>query len=204
MDSQGYYYTPIMTNLLKNRVPKMVDKSNPYSIDNIKQWCINNKKPFILLSEEYVNAKTPLLWQCLKEDCCEKFEMTWDVIRKDAECTMCTYYKGESRIKLVLNQLYVNFIREYSYIDCKFINKLEFDFYLPQYNLLIEYQGQQHYEPVDFAGKGEKWSNNQFKLNQKRDNIKREYCKKNNIRLLEIPYWDYNNIESILIKELGL
>ena len=50
-------------------------------------------------------------------------------------------------------------------------------------NIGIEYQGKQHYEPVEFFG-GEE----QFLLNQKRDNIKREYCDKNNIPLLELKY----------------
>ena len=43
-----------------------------------------------------------------------------------------------------------------------------------------------------------------FEENQEKDNIKRIFCKDNNINLLEIPYWDYENIEEILSRELGL
>ena len=68
----------------------------------------------------------------------------------------------------------------------------------PDYNLAIEYQGKQHYEPVDFAGKGDEWAKYQFKVGQQRDNIKRQYCQQNNIKLIEIPYWDYDNIDNIV------
>ena len=77
-------------------------------------------------------------------------------------------------------------------------------FFVPSKNLCIEYQGEQHYEPVDFAGKGIEWAKMKFEENQEKDNIKRIFCKDNNINLLEIPYWDYENIEEILSRELGL
>jgi hypothetical protein len=70
---------------------------------------------------------------------------------------------------------------------------------LSEYNICIEYQGEQHYKAVEFFG-----GKDQFKTQQKLDKIKRDYCKNNNIKLLEIPYWDFNNIEQILLKELNL
>lgn len=68
---------------------------------------------------------------------------------------------------------------------------MPFDFYLLKYNLCVEYQGKQHYETVEFFG-GEK----EFEIRQKHDKIKRNFCKKNKIVLLEIKYSD--NIESKL------
>ena len=65
---------------------------------------------------------------------------------------------------------------------------------------LCEYQGEQHYEPVDFANKGIEWAEKQFERNQISDNIKRTYCKDKDIRLLEIPYWEYENAENIILK----
>lgn len=47
------------------------------------------------------------------------------------------------------------------------------------------------------------WANEKFKEGQEKDNIKRNYCNNNNIKLLEIPYWDYENIEEILSRELA-
>ena len=80
---------------------------------------------------------------------------------------------------------------------------LPFDFALFKDNKLIglcEYQGEQHYEPVDFANKGIEWAEKQFERNQISDNIKRTYCKDKDIRLLEIPYWEYENAENIILK----
>ena len=77
--------------------------------------------------------------------------------------------------------------------DCKDKNPLPFDFYLPEYNMCIEYQGQQHYYPVEIFG-GKKT----FEKQQKHDNIKKEYCQKNNITLFEIPY--YSNLDEELLR----
>lgn len=73
---------------------------------------------------------------------------------------------------------------------------LPFDFYLPEYNLCIEYDGEQHFKPVDFANKGREWADKQFEIRRTCDEIKTEYCKKNNIKLLRIPY--FKNIEEEL------
>jgi hypothetical protein len=81
---------------------------------------------------------------------------------------------------------------------------LQFDSFIPDYNLCIEYQGEHHYFPVDFAGNGKEWAEEQFKENQIKDQIKRDYCNKNNIKLLEIPYWEFDNIENILESKLNL
>ena len=81
---------------------------------------------------------------------------------------------------------------------------LPFDFYIPDLNICIEYDGEQHFEPVDFGGKGKEYAEKRFKAQQKRDNIKTEYCKNNNIKLIRIPYWEFDNVENILKQELNI
>ena len=71
---------------------------------------------------------------------------------------------------------------------------LSYDFYLPKYNLLIEYQGEFH------DGSAGKYSRINIKKQQEHDRRKKQYAKDNNIKLLEIWYWDYDNIEKILEK----
>ena len=71
---------------------------------------------------------------------------------------------------------------------------MKFDFYIPQKNIVIEYQGEWHY--FDFK--------NNLKTQQIRDQIKRDYCKSHNITEIEIPYWDFSNIETILETKLNL
>ena len=75
---------------------------------------------------------------------------------------------------------------------------LSYDFYLPIYNLLIEFQGIQHEQPIEYFG-GEE----QFEIQQEHDKRKREYAKQNNINLLEIWYYDIDNIEEILTNTLN-
>lgn len=81
-------------------------------------------------------------------------------------------------------------------------NYYRFDFYLPQYNLFIEYDGQQHYEPVRFHGDNVEENELTFKKIQEHDEIKNCYCEENNINLLRIPYWETKNIETIINNHL--
>ena len=77
--------------------------------------------------------------------------------------------------------------------DCRNKNPLPFDFYLPNYNICIEFDGRQHYLPIFYFG-GEKMLN----YTKNNDNIKNEYCLNNNIKLVRIPYYEINDIENII------
>jgi len=98
-------------------------------------------------------------------------------------CHICNDSKGERKIRTLLENNNIKYIFQKRFKDCKNINPLPFDFYLPDYNLCIEYDGIQHYKSINIWG-GEK----EFKLRQKRDQLKNEYCEKNNIRLIRIRY----------------
>lgn len=115
-------------------------------------------------------------------------------------CPKCKISKGENRIINFLEKNKINYIFEYKYKDCinpKTKRKLSFDFYLPNHNICIEYDGQQHYMPVSFSGTKENLED-KFKENIFRDGIKNNYCIDNNIKLIRIGYEDYDNIENIL------
>ena len=77
----------------------------------------------------------------------------------------------------------IKYIREYKFNNCKYINELRFDFYLPDYNICIEYNGKQHYMSIEFFGGIDK-------LNKQiiNDKIKVKYCNNNNIQLIVIKY----------------
>lgn len=81
-------------------------------------------------------------------------------------------------------------------------NYYRFDFYLPQYNLFIEYDGEQHYKPVMYYNQTDEQMELAFKRTQEHDNIKNRYCEENNINLLRIPYWEKENIETIINNHL--
>lgn len=77
-------------------------------------------------------------------------------------------------------------------------HNLRFDFYLPDYNLMIEYDGEQHYKPVKYGKMSDKKAKENLEKVQKYDQLKNEYCKENNINLLRIPYWEKENIDEII------
>jgi hypothetical protein len=73
-----------------------------------------------------------------------------------------------------------------------------FDIFFPDLNIAIEYQGEQHFRPVDFGGKGKRSAIKAFNENQKRDEIKRNKCRENNCVLFEVKYND--DIDAFLVK----
>ena len=93
---------------------------------------------------------------------------------------------------------------QYKFKDCKCSRCLPFDFYLPDYNILVEYDGEQHYYPVSFGGINDDKSLDRFIITKIHDTIKTIYAKNNNIKLIRIPYYEFDNIEKILIRELNL
>jgi len=100
---------------------------------------------------------------------------------------------GEILVKKYLDNNNISYKEQYSFKNCRDKNRLTFDFYLPDYDVLIEYDGEQHFQKIDFFGGEEK-----FKKQQKRDQIKNNYCKTNNIDIIRIPYIFKNYIDEIL------
>lgn len=98
-------------------------------------------------------------------------------------CSKCATVKGVKRICDLLDLAGIKYIREHTYPDCKHVKLLKFDFYLPDYNVLIEFDGEQHYKVVPLYG-GE----DGYKIRVLRDEIKNEYCKSHNIPLLRIRF----------------
>ena len=140
----------------------------------------------------------------LKHNICDhKFEVFPTKFLQGQRCPKCSRSYGEVEIMEFLSARNVNFVQQYWTKDCKYINYLLFDFAIfdNEENLLflVEYQGKQHYKPVEYWGGEEA-----FRVQQIKDRIKRNYCKSNDLRLIEIPYWHESKIAEILTNELGL
>ena len=103
--------------------------------------------------------------------------------------------KGENKIKKFLNNHNIKYEEQKRLEEIK---KAPFDFYLPDFNLLIEFQGRQHYEPVEKFG-GEK----QLKLQQEIDNRKKEIALKNGYKIFYISYKQLSEIENLLVQRLS-
>lgn len=106
-------------------------------------------------------------------------------------CPLCKEPMGEKRIRLYLEKRGILFVRQYA-IKYK-NNNYKSDFYIPSKNLIIEYNGVQHYKPVNQFGGAKA-----FHKQKQRDKNVRDYCKANNIKLLEISYLQYPIIEQML------
>lgn len=146
--------------------------------------------------DKYTNAKIKI--KIKHNKCGYIYKVTPDSFLQGTRCLKCASSKGEITISEYLRNKNIRFMFEYKFDDCKNKRPLPFDFYLPDYNICIEYDGGQHYRPIDYFG-GKK----RFKYIQQNDNIKNQYCKGNNIPLLRIPYWEFDNIEEILDKWLS-
>lgn len=112
----------------------------------------------------------------------------------------CLVSKGNMKIGQILSNLNIEFRREYqiNFNDTYY----KFDFYLPQYNLMIEYDGEQHFAPARYHGANEEKNLEDFKKVQERDKIKNQYCEENHINLLRIPYTEQENMEEIIENHL--
>jgi hypothetical protein len=141
---------------------------------------------------EYVNGTTKVKITCIAHGI---FEQTPTKHLQGQGCPKCKFSKGEKEVMKVLNKYGIIYEHEKSFDGCVSEKKLRFDFYLPEKNMCIEYDGEQHFNPNKNFGK-EKG----FEEGQMRDAIKNQYCIDNGIDLLRIKYTDFDNIESIIKK----
>jgi len=112
---------------------------------------------------------------------------------KGRGCSKCKMSSGEKLIYDYLTENKIEFQSQKTFNDCKYKSKLRFDFFIPNKNIVIEYDGEFHFIPIKHWGNEEN-----LKYRQKLDKIKTKFCKDNNIELLRIPYWEQNNIRTIL------
>lgn len=145
----------------------------------------------IINPSEYVNSeKDNLLFECMECGTIFSSSLAHFTQHGGRLCGSCSSSEslGEKKIRNCLESKNVEFCREKEFKDCRDIKPLPFDFYLPLYNAIIEFDGRQHFGETDFFSYS-------YTKTKEHDRIKNEYCEKNNIALLRIPYWDINHIE---------
>lgn len=149
--------------------------------------------------ELYKGAKTRIGMQHKK---CNRISSLYPdkFLSEGARCLYCHSSRGEQLIERHLDASSYQYETQYIIPGCKNERVLPFDFgvFRDGYLMaLIEYEGIQHFEIVEFFG-----GKDGFERVRKNDRIKRNYCLDNDIKLIEIPYWDIENISGILNKEL--
>lgn len=170
---------------------------NKLTYDHVKNEIERSSKGnIILLSTEYVNNRTNLKFKC--KICGNIFEMTYTnfmrQIRNKKDVCKCGNKDSEgiNEIKRILLENNINFTIEKVYENCKDINHLKFDIHIPTKDILIEYDGEQHFTKMGFKNGDKK-----LKTTQKHDAMKNKYVLENKIKLLRI-HWAHDSITELL------
>lgn len=162
------------------------------SLDDISKQFSDNKESFIEKAVKvhgdkygyslvnYIDSTTNVKIICQKHG---EFEQLPSNHLQGTRCPLCTISKGEEKILNWLQENGIEFNPQHRFNNCRDIRPLPFDFYLPDYNTCIEYQGRQHFESVDAWG-----GNDAFKDRQRKDQIKENYCKLKGIKLISIHH----------------
>ena len=176
----GYIWNAIPNNVLGGEGCPMcanhVRRTHEMYVNDVKK-----RHPNIDVIGIFVDTQSRVLHRC-KEDGCEWYAIPNNVLRGSG-CPMCNQSRGEKCIATYLNCNHIQFVTQKVFSECKNVKPLPFDFYLPKYNVCIEFDGIQHFEPVDYFGGKDKFQQLQYN-----DSIKTNYCLSNNIILLRIRY----------------
>ena len=143
--------------------------------------------------------KGSIIWEC-ECSCGNTTYVSTSNLTRTSEATIscgCAKSKGEEKIIATLIQAQIPFITQKRFESCIFPEtnrQLVFDFYLPEQNILIEYDGEQHFHEVRNDRYG-------YEGIVARDNFKNQWCKENNIVLIRIPYTDFSKISITYLME---
>lgn len=168
-----------------------------HDIEYVKQIIESINGNILLNPDDYKDSNTRNL--LIKCSCGNEFTTSFKNYSKYNVNTCyscsCKESTGEQRIRKFLEFNSIEFVQEKRFDDCRDIKPLPFDFYLPNSNLIIEFDGKHHFEEIVFSN---------HETTKKHDEIKNQYCQSHNIDLLRIPYWEGNNIENIIADKLNL
>lgn len=184
--------------------PKCARKNNGLKQRNtheIFMLKMQKNNPDVEVLERYVHGKSKIKVRC------KKCSFEWSAIPNNISnenhtgCPRCNSSHGEKEVEKYLQSNNLCYQPQYSFVS---LGRKKFDFAVfnnsNELLCLIEYDGEQHYKPVDFGGKGEEWALHHFQDTQKRDREKDDYCLKNDIVLIRIPY--FVNVSDELNKRL--
>lgn len=155
---------------------------------------------FIALSPTEERRNHSVVWRCLCS--CGKihYVSAHDLLNNRINsCGHNKESKGVRKIKILLNDNNINYLTEKTFPTCKFPDtdgSARFDFYLPDYNLLIEYDGEQHFQERD-----PNFFRDSLEKRQAHDLFKTQWCKENNIPLIRFSYLEVDSISLEAIKE---
>lgn len=178
-------------------------KANEHEMKSHDEFVRDLKKanPNIKVLEKYRGTKKKILCECLI-DGYQWYGYPSNLLNRSAGCYYCNTSEGEKLMLKTLDDLGIDYSHQHSIDGCKLKKKLKFDAFNTENNIAFEYNGQQHYYPVDFAGKGEEWAKEAHSITKERDEVKRTFCSENGITVIDIPYWERDNMKEYIKQQL--
>ena len=161
---------------------------------------IGERFGMLVVNKEVGSESNQRMWEC-KCDCGNVAYRTSHELKRFYSCG-CLQNKSimEVFVKTILDNFNIEYVQQKRFDDCRDIFPLPFDFYLPGYNVCIECDGIQHFEPVKHFG-GEQ----QFQIRQHHDQIKTNYCLLNDIELIRLPYTlSHEDIKNIILNTIEI
>lgn len=196
-DNQGYRGYNSIRNLYRNGKITLFDLKNnaKFFIYNANNYAkINNIDCKVLeISKNQKWSNVGIVCECV---CGNKFETSILAFKEGKnKCDECSekISRYELKVEKWLKLNNINYIKEQRFKNCKDKLPLPFDFYLFDKNIVIEVDGEGHYKPAHFNNCSKENAIKSFKQVVKHDEIKTNYCKNNNIKLIRIPYWEFEN-----------
>lgn len=186
---------------LPNDAKKKIAKSRRKPIEEVlKVVEIEMKCRFIKRYTKPNTRSTIIVFECPIHGVQEAY---WTNLVKRKGCPLCNEYNIQNSRAMIKVENWLNthdiiFEKEYKFNGCRDKRKLPFDYYLPRQEICIEVDGRQHFEKAYFGGISEEKSKQLLEYVKRHDDIKNKFCKKNNIKLIRIPYYENDNIDNIL------
>lgn len=177
-----------------NQKVHVYDSFGYHNFDKVMFWHSDND-----ISPFKTSPRSGVKYKFICKKCKNIFETSPDSIASSPgmRCPKCRMSKGEGRIDDWLIKEGIIYIHDEPYFNDLIGlggGLLRPDFILPDYKIWIEYDGEFHFEDI--------YKNGSVNLLKYRDKLKNEYAKKNGWKMIRIPYWDFDNIEKILEREI--
>jgi hypothetical protein len=188
-----FLQTPNCHTIQRQGCPKCAGKKKHTNESFIKKATKVHGNKYSYNKVSYININTKVIIICPKHG---MFLQTPTNHFSGYGCPNCRKSKGEAKVAKILDDKKIEYVKQKRFENCinpKTKFTLPYDFYLPQHNMLIEYNGEQHYTSAYYYNKG---GEERFKSQQYRDSIKQQYALNNNYKFLVIKYND--NIEQAL------
>jgi very-short-patch-repair endonuclease len=165
----------------------------PLSTEKVRNMLI--VEGYQLLSTEYINTHLPIEVSCPAGHI---YKVRWYAFHQGRRCPHCQEYRNEKKLREVLELIYPGKVKQYDNLG--FLGLLKVDFSVRDLQLAFEYDGEQHFRPVQFGGIDIERAKGNLRKQKSRDSRKNRLCKKNNYKLIRLTYKDKISRETVICK----